>query len=77
MCIRDRHETYVADARASADVHAGYAAQIGGPVYELMDAGTLPPLAETEDLGTIMQERRPPRAGDRDPSRRHWMPGHR
>ncbi len=57
------HETYVADARASADVHAGYAAQIGGPVYELMDAGTLPPLAETEDLGTIMQERRPPRAG--------------
>ena len=57
------HESYVADARASDDVHASYAAQIGGPMYELIDEGTVPPLRESEDLGRIVAEGRPPRQG--------------
>lgn len=57
------HEAYVADARASDDVHAGYAAQIGGQMYELIDAGRVPALADAEDLGTIIAEQRPARPG--------------
>lgn len=57
------HESYVADARASDDVEAAFAAQIGGPLYALIDAGRVPRLADSEDLGTIIAEARPARAG--------------
>lgn len=57
------HESYVADARASEDVHRAFAAQIGGPLYELIDAKRVPSLAESEDLGTVIAEGRPPRRG--------------
>lgn len=57
------HEAYVADARMSSDVDRAYLGQIGGYMYQLIDAGKVPPLAESEDLGTIMLEERPARPG--------------
>ena len=57
------HESYVEDARASSDLHAAYDATIGGPFYRLIDAGRLPPLLESEDLGAVIDEARtPPRS---------------
>ncbi|GAB3596935.1 Rossmann-fold NAD(P)-binding domain-containing protein [Microbacterium tumbae] len=57
------HESYVADARASRDVHAGYAAQIGGPLYALADAGRVAPVERGIDLGTVIAEGRQPARG--------------
>ncbi|RGE22013.1 tyramine oxidase subunit B [Leucobacter sp. wl10] len=57
------HEAYVADARRADDVDKAYLGQIGGYMYRLIDAGKAPPLAESEDLGTIMAEERPPSRG--------------
>ncbi|SMQ71138.1 ornithine cyclodeaminase [Plantibacter sp. VKM Ac-1784] len=57
------HESYVNDARRSEDVSASFAAQIGGPVYELIDAGLLPPLARFEDLGGVIAADSAPHPG--------------
>lgn len=57
------HEAYVSDARASDDVYGAYSAQIGGYMYKLIDEGKVPPLLESEDLGTIMTEEIAPRTG--------------
>lgn len=58
------HEAYIADARASEDYHKGYAAQIGGPVYELIDAGKKEPLTEAADLGHIILGQKEGRVSD-------------
>lgn len=58
------HEAYVEDAHAAADYHAAYAAQIGGPVYELIDAGKKEPLDEATDLGHIVIGEKPGRQSD-------------
>lgn len=58
------HEAYVADARASEDYHKGYAAQIGGPVYELIDQGKKEPLSEATDLGHIILGEKQGRTSD-------------
>lgn len=60
------HEAYVADARASEDYHKGYAGQIGGPVYELIDAGKKEPLSEATDLGHIIIGEKPGRQSDEE-----------
>ena len=48
------HEAYVEEAQAAPDRDAAYAAVIGGPLYRLIDAGRLPPLAEATDLGAVV-----------------------
>lgn len=48
------HEAYVEEARASGDVNAAYASIIGGPLYQRIDAGTLPALNTFDDLGSVI-----------------------
>lgn len=57
------HEAYVDDAHETDDYHAAYARTIGGPVYELMDAGRVEPLARGCDLGHIVSGEKPGRTG--------------
>jgi N-[(2S)-2-amino-2-carboxyethyl]-L-glutamate dehydrogenase len=61
------HEAYVLDALATADKHKYYDGVIGGPLYRLIDAGKLPPLAESADLGNVVLGNKPGResAGER------------
>ncbi|WP_028709723.1 tyramine oxidase subunit B [Propionicicella superfundia] len=49
------HEAYVEEAVASADKQASYDGVIGGPIYRLIDAGRLPGLADSLDLGHIVR----------------------
>lgn len=58
------HEAYVADAHSAEDYHAAYAAQIGGPVYELIDAGKKESLETAPDLGHIILGEKPGRTSD-------------
>lgn len=58
------HMAYVEDAEASSDKQTYYDGVIGGPIYRLIDAGKLPPLAESTDLGNLVREARPPRIDD-------------
>ena len=48
------HESYVEDAIASGNKAGYYGGVIGGPLYNLIDAGKLPPLHESTDLGQII-----------------------
>lgn len=48
------HESYVEDAVASPDQQAYYDGVIGGPLYSLIDAGRLPALRESVDLGNVI-----------------------
>lgn len=57
------HQDYVAEARAGGDTRAGYAAQIGGPLYALADRGRVPAIERGVDLGTVIAEERTPAAG--------------
>lgn len=57
------HQNYIADARASGDTNAGYAAQIGGPLYALADRGRVPAVERGVDLGTVIAEERSPARG--------------
>lgn len=52
------HQAYVEEAVNSPDTQAGYDAVIGGPLYRLVDAGKLPALTDSLDLGTLILERR-------------------
>lgn len=49
------HEAYVEEAVASGDKDAYYGGVIGGPIYRLIDAGKLPPLTESTDLGSVVR----------------------
>ncbi|WP_144876194.1 ornithine cyclodeaminase [Microbacterium sp. 1.5R] len=57
------HQDYIADARVSGDTAAGFAAQIGGPLYALADRGRIAAIDRGVDLGTVMVEQRSPAAG--------------
>jgi len=48
------HEAYVEEAEASPDKQASYDGVIGGPIYRLIDDGKLPPLADSIDIGSII-----------------------
>lgn len=48
------HDAYVQDARSTGDADAAYKALIGGPLYRLIDAGAIPALADSRDLGGVM-----------------------
>ncbi len=59
------HEAYVEEAVASGDKAGYYAGVIGGPIYTLIDAGKIKPLAESESLGDIVRGKAPKRT-DKD-----------
>lgn len=48
------HEAYVEEAEASPDKQASYDSVIGGPIYRLIDDGKLPALADSTDIGSII-----------------------
>jgi ornithine cyclodeaminase/alanine dehydrogenase-like protein (mu-crystallin family) len=48
------HQEYVREAGAATDRDAAYDAVIGGPLYRLIDAGRLPALSGSTDLGTVI-----------------------
>lgn len=50
------HEAYVEEAIASGDKAGYYAGVIGGPVYTLIDAGKIQPLAKSTGLGDIVRD---------------------
>lgn len=58
------HEAYVEDAIASGDRHGYYAGVIGGPMYELIDAGKLAPLADSTDIGNVILGRKEGRTSE-------------
>ncbi len=58
------HEAYVEEAIASGDKAGYYAGVIGGPIYELIDAGKLPALADSVSMGDIVRGKAPARAND-------------
>lgn len=60
------HEAYVEDAIGSGDKEAYYSGVIGGPFYRLIDAGKLPPLAESTGLGDVVNGVKPGRAHQRE-----------
>lgn len=49
------HEAYVEEAIASGDKAGYYAGVIGGPIYTLIDAGKIQPLAKSTSLGDIVR----------------------
>ncbi|MDR3211868.1 MAG: ornithine cyclodeaminase [Planctomycetota bacterium] len=55
------HEAYVEEAVASGDKAGYYAGVIGGPIYTLIDAGKIKPLAESTSLGDIVRGKAPRR----------------
>ena len=61
------HEAYVEEAVASPDKEAAYGGVIGGPIYRLVDDGTLPALTEFSSLGGVIRGRQPVRT---DPTQR-------
>ncbi|MDR1520734.1 MAG: ornithine cyclodeaminase [Planctomycetota bacterium] len=58
------HETYVEEAIASGDKAGYYAGVIGGPIYTLIDAGKIQPLAQSTSLGDIVRGKAPKRESD-------------
>ena len=58
------HESYVEEAIASGNKAGYYAGVIGGPIYTLIDAGRVPPLASSAGLGDIVRGKAPGRAND-------------
>lgn len=48
------HEAYVEDAIASGDKEDYYNGVIGGPMYSMIDAGKLTPLADSTDMGNVI-----------------------
>lgn len=55
------HEAYVEEAHQAEDHHAAYAGVIGGPIYELIDSGALPPLTDFADIGNVILGNKPAR----------------
>ncbi|GGB94957.1 ornithine cyclodeaminase [Cellulomonas carbonis] len=53
------HQEYVREAAAAPDRGAAYDALIGGPLYRLIDAGRVPPLEGSVDLGSLLSGRVP------------------
>ena len=60
------HESYVREAILSGDKESHYASLIGGPIYRLIDAGSLPPLQDFTSIGQILTGEKPGRACDGD-----------
>jgi N-[(2S)-2-amino-2-carboxyethyl]-L-glutamate dehydrogenase len=60
------HEAYVEEAVASPDKQAYYDGVIGGPLYKLIDAGKLPPLSASTDLGNIILGKQAKRENDEE-----------
>ena len=60
------HEAYVEDAVASGNKDTYYSGVIGGPLYRLIDAGTLPALKDSTGLGDVVNGRRPGRTRTQD-----------
>lgn len=58
------HEAYVEEAIASPDKDGYYSGVIGGPIYRLIDAGELPALTDSVDLGSIILGNAPKRTND-------------
>lgn len=58
------HEAYVEEAYASGDVAGYYAGVIGGPIYTLIDAGKLPKLEDSTDIGNVILGNKPGRTSD-------------
>lgn len=56
------HESYVREAVASPDKAAYYRGVIGGPLYSLIDEGSLPALQASADLGDVILGRVAPRS---------------
>ena len=59
-------EAYVEDAIASGNKDAYYGGVIGGPFYRLIDAGKLPPLADSTGLGDVVNGVKPGRESAQD-----------
>jgi ornithine cyclodeaminase len=57
-------EAYVEEGEASGDKENYYSGVIGGPLYRLIDAGKLPALRESTDLGAIVSGREPGRGAE-------------
>lgn len=55
------HEAYVLDALAAPDKLKYYDGVIGGPLYKLIDAGKLPALGDSADIGNVILGNKPPR----------------
>lgn len=60
------HEAYVEEAVASGDKAGYYAGVIGGPIYTLIDAGKIQPLAQSVSLGDIVRGAVKGRANDEE-----------
>ena len=58
------HEAYVEDAVASPDRSAYYDGVIGGPLYALIDAGELPALQASRDMGSVIISGEPVRGSE-------------
>ena len=50
------HEAYVQEAVESGDIAGYYRGVIGGPIYTLIDAGKITPLAESTSIGDVIRE---------------------
>ena len=60
------HEAYVQEAVESGDIAGYYRGVIGGPIYTLIDAGKMPPLAESTSIGDVIQGTKPGRTNDKE-----------
>jgi N-[(2S)-2-amino-2-carboxyethyl]-L-glutamate dehydrogenase len=60
------HEAYVEEALAAPDTAKYYDGVIGGPLYTLIDAGKLPKLTDSADLGNIILGNKPGRESGRE-----------
>jgi ornithine cyclodeaminase len=60
------HEAYVEDAITSGDKERYYSGVIGGPLYRLIDAGKLPPLAKSTGLGDVVNGEKPGRQSENE-----------
>lgn len=58
------HEAYVEEAVVSGDKAGYYAGVIGGPIYTLIDAGKIRPLADSVSLGDIVRGKASGRKND-------------
>lgn len=60
------HECYMEEAIASGDKQNYYNSVIGGGIYELIDAGKLPALADSTAIGHIINGDKPGRTSEDD-----------
>jgi ornithine cyclodeaminase len=60
------HEAYVEEAVASGDKEGYYRSVIGGPIYRLIDAGTLPALKDFTSIGQVLLGEKEGRRSDRE-----------